>query len=184
MGKNVFKTTYEEDNVMKTKKHGFLKASRYFLLAWVISIGLISIIATGGGGEEDGNEPSDIENRVFNLVNQHRAQLGLAELAWRETIAVQCRTHSENMAEGKTPFGHEGFFERVENIRNEIAFDSASEQVCYNAGYADPADAALAGWLESAEHREEIEGDNDLIGVGVAKTGQDIYYFTQILIRL
>jgi len=169
---------------MNKKEHGFLKALRYFLLTCVISIGLISIVATGGGGGDGEIELSDIENRVYNLVNQHRIQIGLAELKWREIIAVQCRTHSQDMAEGRTGFGHGGFSERVGNIRKEITFASAGELVAYNYGYADPAEAAVTGWLGSTWHREQIEGDYDLIGVGVFKNGQGIYYFTQILIRL
>lgn len=170
---------------MNKKENGFLKVLRYFLLTCVISIGFISIVATGGGGEEDAEiELLDIENGVYNLVNQHRTQMGLAELKWREIIAVQCRTHSQDMAEGRTDFGHGGFSERVGNIRKEITFASASELVAYNAGYADPAEGAVTGWLGSTWHREAIEGDYDLIGVGVAKTGRGIYYFTQILIRL
>jgi len=170
---------------MNKKENGFLKVLRYFILTCIISIGLISIVATGGGGEEDAEITLlDLENRIYNLVNQHRTQIGLEELKWRKIIAVQCRTHSQDMAEGRTDYGHGGFPERVGNIRKEITFASASELVAYNTGYADPAEAVVIGWLGSTWHREQIEGDYDLIGVGVFKNAQGIYYFTQILIRL
>jgi len=141
----------------------------------------ILVISCGNGSVE--SEYADIENRVFELVNEHRTSEGLATLGWSELIAEQCRIHSEDMAEGTVDFGHDGFNDRVENIRQEIDVVRAGENVAYNMGYIDPAQQAVDAWLLSSGHRQNIEGDYVLTGVGVAKSEGDAYYFTQIFIQ-
>ncbi len=38
----------------------------------------------------------------------------------------------------------------------------------------------MSGWLRSPGHRENIEGAYDLTGIGVARSRQGVYYFTQL----
>ncbi len=49
----------------------------------------------------------------------------------------------------------------------------------------DPAGAAVNAWLASTGHRQNIEGDYHLTGVGVASPDNDslTFYFTQIFIK-
>lgn len=127
--------------------------------------------------------PTGIEQQVFNLINQHRVSIGLSEFVWNDIIANQCRNHSQNMADGSVPFGHEGFSERVDTIRNHINLSTAAENVACNVGYSDPASIAVNGWLNSQGHRENIEGDYNLTGVGISVASDSTYYFTQIFIN-
>jgi uncharacterized protein YkwD len=41
----------------------------------------------------------------------------------------------------------------------------------------------VQGWLNSPGHLKNIQGDFDLTGIGVVKTAQNRYYFTQLFIR-
>jgi uncharacterized protein YkwD len=41
---------------------------------------------------------------------------------------------------------------------------------------------AVDGWLGSPHHRENIEGNFDRTGVGIARSGDGTYYYTQIFI--
>ena len=126
---------------------------------------------------------TEIEQKVFSLINQHRLSLGLNELAWHEAIAEECRIHSKNMADGVVPFGHEGFYERIHNIRKEIAYLRAGENLAWISGASDPASYIVNEWLGELDHRHNIEGDFNMSGVGVAKERRGDYYITQIFIK-
>ena len=123
-----------------------------------------------------------IEQAIHTQVNQYRASRGLPALALDSRISQQARTHSQNMASGTVPFSHQGFAQRVEAIGTVIPYSGAAENVAYNQGYTDPATQAVQGWLKSTGHRQNIEGNYNLTGIGVAKNAKGEYYFTQIFI--
>jgi uncharacterized protein YkwD len=52
-------------------------------------------------------------------------------------MSEQARIHSQNMASGKVPFGHQGFQQRVTAVA--IPYSSAAENVAYNQGYSEEA---------------------------------------------
>ncbi len=153
---------------------------------------IVGILATGQTACDDDSSPTatggspyaTIERQVHALVNEHRRDQGLAALQWRDVIATQCRTHSVNMAEGITAFGHTGFNERGEAIDSAIPHSASAENVARVSGSAaDPAASAVAIWLESDGHRRNIEGNYDMTGVGVARAADGRYYFTQFFLR-
>ncbi len=82
------------------------------------------------------------------------------------------------MARGKRGFGHSGFSERVK--ATGLQFTSAAENVGQNQGFDDPAGQAVEGWLHSHGHRTNIEGRFNLTGVGVARSRNGTFFFTQI----
>jgi uncharacterized protein YkwD len=151
---------------------------------------LILLLLTVSCDEDDGPltppvDPgiSEIEARVHTLVNQYRVDKGYAPLTQSDIIAAQARKHSRNMADGTVPFSHDGFPERVEEIRKQIDIGGAGENVAMNSGYSDPARVAVEGWLKSEGHRGNIEGNYDLTGIGVAQNSNGTYYLTQIFVK-
>jgi uncharacterized protein YkwD len=84
------------------------------------------------------------------------------------------------MAGDKVPFGHNGFSKRVKRIAKSLSYRVAAENVAYNRGYPDCVGNAFQGWLNSSGHRKHIVGNYQLTGIGVAKTPEGGYYFTQI----
>jgi uncharacterized protein YkwD len=124
-----------------------------------------------------------IEAAVHSQINQVRQQQGLSPLTLDATISEQARIHSQNMADGKVPFSHEGFQQRVQAISVKISYSSAAENVAYNMGYDDPASQAVQGWIKSPGHYTNIVGDSNLTGIGVVKNAKGEYYFTQIFIK-
>lgn len=148
------------------------KASRFsaflFLAALVSSVACLSPFAPSVG-----DTPAQIEQKIFNLVNEHRRSVGLSELVWNDTIAGQARLHSQSMAAGMVPVGHDGFAGRVAVIAETIPWQLAGEVVALAATAAD----AVNGWIASPEHRPIVEGHFDWTGVGVAKdrSGTSIY---------
>lgn len=127
---------------------------------------------------------TDVETSVFNQINNYRKSQNLSALTLHSTITEQARKHSQNMASGSVPFGHQGFSDqRLPAISKVITWSAAAENVAYNQSYADPATQAVQGWLNSSGHLKNIKGNYNLTGVGVAKTADGKFYFTQIFIK-
>ena len=142
-------------------------------------------VARGGqaAGTPDVPGPNAaLERVVHELVNRHRRARGLAALTLDRRISQQARLHSRTMAEGRTPFGHDGFTDRIEALRRVMTWRRIAENVASNRGHRDPASEAVRGWLESRAHRENIDGPYDLTGVGVARNAAGEVFFTQMFV--
>jgi len=121
-----------------------------------------------------------LEQQVQRLVNQYRISRHLPPLISHETISQQARKHSQAMANREVPLGHDRFERRERAISEVLSFSAAAENVAYIQGYSDTAQNAVNGWLRNTRHRENIEGDYTLTGIGVAIDRHGAYYFTQI----
>ncbi len=124
---------------------------------------------------------TDLEKSVFERINRYRVSKGLPKLTISANITKQARIHSKNMADGKVPFSHQGFKQRVTAMY--LHYKSAGENVAFNQGYSDPAAEAVTGWLNSPEHLANIKGNFNFTGIGVASNSQGEVYLTQIFLR-
>ncbi len=122
---------------------------------------------------------SDIEIRIWELVNEHRVSEGLSPLHLDSTISHIARQHSRDMATGKVPVGHAGFSERAETIVRQMGGNSVAENVA--VGYKS-AEAVVSGWISSNGHRQNIEGRYDFTGVGVDYDDDGTPYYTQLFL--
>ena len=125
---------------------------------------------------------NDLELLAHQKVNQYRQSKNLPLLKLDKVISQQARIHSQNMAQGKLPFSHQGFENRIKAISLEISYSSAAENVAYNQGYRDPVEKAVEGWIKSPGHHKNMIGNHSLTGIGIAKNSQGEYYFTQIFL--
>ncbi|AFZ36488.1 SCP-like extracellular [Stanieria cyanosphaera PCC 7437] len=125
---------------------------------------------------------SELEQSVHQQINQYRQSINLPPLQLNSLISEQARMHSQDMAEGKVPLSHEGFEQRAKAIENSIDYSRVAENVAYNQGYSDPVTQAVQGWIDSPGHRQNIEGNYNLTGIGVVKNDRGEYYFTQIFV--
>lgn len=116
-------------------------------------------------------------------MNDYRASRGLSKLAWSDVVAERACQHSRDMATGATDFGHDGFKDRAAGIGRKIPWTGVAENVFMMTGRTNEATVAVRGWLDSPHHRENIEGDFDLAGVGVARAPNGALYFTQIFVK-
>jgi uncharacterized protein YkwD len=126
-------------------------------------------------------DTESLEQSIHNQVNQYRESQNLPPLVFDETIAEQARVHSMNMVNINT-LSHDGFNDRVEIIKQVIPYSGAAENVAFNMGHARPDDTAIRGWINSPGHNQNMLGNYDLTGIGVAERGGK-YYFTQIFIQ-
>lgn len=130
---------------------------------------------------------SDIEHRVFDLVNQRRSAAGLPLLAWSDGVAGVARVHSKNMADLKF-FSHTGADGKKVNNRADALgvrrWRSLGENIAYNRGFKSPLESAVQSWMNSPGHRDNmLKNDWQESGIGVVITADGTYYFTQVFLK-
>jgi uncharacterized protein YkwD len=132
-----------------------------------------------GFAQPDG--PVGMEREIFGLINEHRRDKGLAPLRWSQLESSLATKHSSGMASGRVPFSHDGFQKRIQEISKQLGPVSASaENVAYGPSQARE---LVSLWLNSPEHRRNIEGDYALTGLGHARSAAGAYYYTEIFTR-
>ena len=156
------------------------KYGRLFLFPVILAVLFWLTACDNPFGPSNDSPPEDVEKELFKLFNDYRLSAGKSELTRNETIDAIARSHSQDMADGKVPFGHDGFYDRIALIGQTIPWRAAAELIALSGN----AKEAVDSWIQSNEHRANLEGDYELGGVGVvkAKTGSS-FYTTQILIK-
>jgi len=156
------------------------------MVARGLTVGVLVACAAGPAPQERAAPTSEtrvIERQVARLVNEHRVARRLSRLTYDTAVAAIARTHSVAMAQRRVPLGHDGFEERAAAVELIRSFAKIAENVALNDyTVARTATVALRGWLRSAHHLENIEGTFDITGVGVARTGDGTFYFTQLFV--
>lgn len=129
---------------------------------------------------------ASVEQTVFNLINQKRAELGLKPLIWNDDLEKIARGHSENMAEYDF-FSHRGLDGKAVSDRADSAglskWRSIGENIAFNRGYADPIAKAVDLWLNSPSHKNNLLSatwKESAVGVAITEAGS--YYFTQVFL--
>ena len=132
-------------------------------------------------------EIRDLEQRVYVLINQERVTAGLTELFLDNAMRLVARAHSQDMVDNMF-FSHtnpagETARDRLRNAG--IPWVYAGENIAYTHGYADPAAAAVSGWMSSVAHRNNLLfARYTHTGIGIARDEKGAYYFTQNFIGL
>jgi uncharacterized protein YkwD len=125
-----------------------------------------------------------MERAVVDAVNEGRRREGLAPLIVDHELTRIARDHSCAMARGgflahTTPQG-ESLRDRV--IKAGKRYVTIGENIARIDG-RDPAARAVAGWLKSPSHRENIMSPGfTRVGVGACRSGRAVY-FTQVFLR-
>ena len=113
---------------------------------------------------------SEVELRVFELVNIERANYGLPPLVWNNTVARVAREHSIDMATGgfHSHIGSDGSNpgERLDNAG--VNWTDVMENI--SAGHP-TAEQAIAYWMGSPHHRANI------LRPGVWEFGAGVYNY-------
>lgn len=124
---------------------------------------------------------ASMEKDILYYVNRHRESIGKPALTLLSEASLQAYKHSRNMANGKTAFGHDGFDQRMQQIKKSFGWISASAE---NVAYGQlSAREVVNGWLNSPGHRRNIEGDYRYTGIGFYQNKKGVIYFTQLFLR-
>ena len=125
----------------------------------------------------------EIGKKCLELTNQFRAKNKLAPLKWDDSIWKISLTHSKNMGDGKVPFGHKGFNERIKQF--PFHFSLACENVFMCQGYSEYsiAENAVNGWINSPGHRKNLLSNTNSCAIATYRTSSGAYYLTQMFAR-
>lgn len=136
----------------------------------------------------DSNYIAEIEQAIFQRVNQERSAAGLPALSYNTTMEHYARIKSKDM-------GDNGYFSHEDKQGNLITVQMKADGVSYKAWGENIAyiqgtnsNSALAtkfmdNWMNSSGHRANILSTNfSSIGIGVYKIG-NTYYATQEFYR-
>ncbi len=133
-------------------------------------------------GSDWGTPRQDLTARVIELVNQHRASLGLTQLVVTTPVTSAAVWKARHMArylymthDDPAPPLARTTAQRVEACGVTAGW---GENIAY--GYA-TADAVMQGWLNSPGHRANIERSTfRAIGVGAATGSNGRIYWAQV----
>lgn len=127
--------------------------------------------------------PAISEEKCIAEINRVRQDHGLQPLKHWTQLSDCARGHSQNMADEKCSFGHDGFDDRADHMWSQANLASFAENVAYSHRYDDPVKIAVDGWMKSPGHRKNILGDFEETGVGVAITTEGKFYITQLFAK-
>jgi uncharacterized protein YkwD len=150
------------------------------VVATLVLAALLSVVTAAAAPPSN----ADTERAVVDAVNAARHKRGLQALTPDREVGDIARRYSCEMAKGK-------FFDHTapngETMRDRLKrggkdYTAAGENIAYSEG-RDPAKKAVAGWMKSPPHRENIlSRDFTTTGVGVCRTGRATYV-TQLFLR-
>ena len=126
---------------------------------------------------------SQLVETLHHEVNEFRRSHDLKPLTLNPIISAQAQEHSVEMARSGDSISHRGFGERLKDIGKKLSYRAAAENVATNQGHKNPAQKAVEGWKNSLEHRKNMLGDYSLTGIGVDRSEQGAYFFTQIFLK-
>ncbi|UMB53481.1 CAP domain-containing protein [Lutibacter sp. A64] len=123
---------------------------------------------------------SDIETEILNLINAYRSENNLSTLKVLNIISSEADTHTNFMiTNGEV--SHANFNIRAQNLITNAGAKFVSENVAY--GYS-TAQAVVNGWLNSTEHKKNIENpDTTHFGISTKSDEKGRNYFTHIFIK-
>jgi uncharacterized protein YkwD len=125
-----------------------------------------------------GDTDTLLVNDVFKETNEFRKSNGLKLLTMTDALNAIAQKHSENMASGKTSFGHDGFDKRnVLAMKTLPDMRGFAENVALDAKSAR---AVLELWKNSSGHRRNLLGNYRYIGIGIARDKQGRIFYTQV----
>ena len=124
---------------------------------------------------------SEFQKSVLFYVNEYRAKRHLSALKMNNNISQEAAKHSRDMASKAMPFGHNDFNGRIKRLYRKIAqCNGGAENVAY---WRYDAKKLVDGWIASSGHRQNIVGNYNLTGIGIAHGKTGWAYYTQIFIR-
>jgi uncharacterized protein YkwD len=118
-----------------------------------------------------------LERSIHNQIDQYRQSLNLPPLTIDPTVSAKARAHSQKMAQSGT------LIHTMDSVDLQRKYPTAAENIASTQDYPHPDRIAVQDWIASQAHQQNILGNYNLTGIGVAKNAQGEYFFTQIFIK-
>ena len=122
---------------------------------------------------------NDEEMLLLEDINDYRVSIGLNALQPVEHISYKSEEHNEYMI-AKSEINHDFFQERSQNIIAVLGASKVNENVAYN--FATPA-SVLHAWLQSPNHKANIEGNFTHFGASIRIAENGDKYYTNIFVK-
>lgn len=121
---------------------------------------------------------------VYKLVNGYRESHGLETLKMQKELNDIAFEHSHLMAQGKIPFSHLDFHERVKKVDKyaNIPYRTAENLYAHKIDIKKFSAEALKGWINSPGHKKNMEGAFIHTGLGVCRSKTGELFVTQIFV--
>lgn len=120
-----------------------------------------------------------IEIEILELINDHRISLGLNVLNNMSTIKAEAFGHTDYMVVNNV-VSHDNFYQRKQNLVKKVGATRVGENVAY--AYSS-AESVVNAWLNSAGHKEVIEGDYTDFDIAAEKNAEGKWYYTNIFVK-
>ena len=117
---------------------------------------------------------SPTEISFVDLMNVDRSSLGLAPMRGDPALVDIARRHSERMRDAGKVFHNSNLFSEAPGPWSAIA---------ENVGAGTSVQVVHRKFMRSPQHRENILGGFDRVGVGVAVSASGRVYVTQVFVR-
>jgi uncharacterized protein YkwD len=151
---------------------------------WVSALALACALGCASTPEFPAQDPStrQVEVEVLRLTNAYRQSRSLPPLREAPALAGLARGHSSDLARRRPKHvDHVGLRNRFERASESVSLISFAENVArMGRKLPQPATWVVDSWVASKVHRRNIEGEYDLVGVGVFRREDGYYFFTQI----
>ena len=121
------------------------------------------------------------QSEMLAMINEHRERMGLNSVSPNQPAFNEASQHNNYMiSRGK--ISHDNFQDRA----NKLTGETGALGVAENVGKGNiSVQQAFLGFLDSPEHRKNIEGDFTHVGISIKtdpETGE--FYHAQIFIKL
>ena len=114
------------------------------------------------------------ELQLIALINNHRTSIGLNALEVINHISYKSEEHNLYMIKNKV-VNHDYFQQRADNLKQVLGAEEVGENIAYNYQNVE---SAFNAWMNSPEHKANMEGDYTHIGLSVTTdpdTGKKYY---------
>ncbi|MGJ8593632.1 MAG: CAP domain-containing protein [Aquaticitalea sp.] len=120
-----------------------------------------------------------IEIEIMELINAHRIGMGLNPLQNLSIIKSVAFTHTDYMVVNNQ-VNHDNFYVRKNSLIQNAGAISVSENVAY--GY-NTAEGVVNAWLNSENHRSNIEGDFTDFDLSAEQNAEGRWYYTNMFMK-
>lgn len=120
-----------------------------------------------------------MEAELITLINNHRTNMGLAKLQTSNNAYRYAKEHNIYMIKINA-INHDNFIQRAKKLSSETDASLVAENV---ANQYSTAKQILNAWLNSPNHRDNIETDFEYTGICILTNTSGEHYVTQILYK-